>query len=293
MRHAVKVGDIVGEYLEYARQKQRPRSFRETERYLTNHLKPLHREVADQCPRAVIAGVLERVAHKSGHGAANCARATLSAFWMWGLKTGRINGEANPVAITIRHEKTPRDRVMSDGELKAVWTATEDNGDYDRIVRLCLLTGCRREEIGGLRWSEVSDEWITIGAERMKGKVAHEVAKLPAISALLPEQRGGPCVFGPGGVGFTRFSSRKENLDRRLAKAGHHLPKWGLHDVRRTVSTRLHDAGAQPFVVEALLAHKQQGVAAVYNKASFRVAKREALATWHVLLEGIVGGVVP
>jgi hypothetical protein len=47
-------------------------------------------------------------------------------------------------------------------------------------------------------------------------------------------------------------------------------------------------AGVAPHVVEALLAHKQPGVAAVYNRASFRQAKREALAAWHGLLEGIV-----
>jgi integrase len=50
------------------------------------------------------------------------------------------------------------------------------------------------------------------------------------------------------------------------------MPPWGLHDLRRTFSTRMHDAGIEPLVIEALLAHKQQGVAAVYNRASFREA---------------------
>lgn len=59
------------------------------------------------------------------------------------------------------------------------------------------------------------------------------------------------------------------------------MPPWGLHDLRRTFSTRLHDAGVEPLVIEALLAHKQQGVAAVYNRASFREAKRSALMRWH------------
>jgi integrase len=100
------------------------------------------------------------------------------------------------------------------------------------------------------------------------------------------------CVFGrrkgAGGVGFSGWSKCKERLDAKLAGAGHVLPQWGLHDLRRTMSTKLHDAGVAPHVVEALLAHKQPGVAAVYNRASFRQAKREALAAWHGLLEGIV-----
>ena len=65
------------------------------------------------------------------------------------------------------------------------------------------------------------------------------------------------------------------------------MPSCGLHDLRRTLSTRLHDAGVAPLVVEALLAHKQQGVAAVYNRASFRDAKRVALTRWHEILTGI------
>ena len=67
------------------------------------------------------------------------------------------------------------------------------------------------------------------------------------------------------------------------------MPAWTLHDLRRTFSTRLHDAGVEPLVIEALLAHKQQGVAAVYNRASLRDAKQVALEQWHEPLVGIVG----
>jgi integrase len=65
------------------------------------------------------------------------------------------------------------------------------------------------------------------------------------------------------------------------------MSDWGLHDLRRTFSTRLHDAGVEPLVIEALLAHKQQGVAAVYNRASFHDAKRAALMRWHTILTDI------
>ena len=76
--------------------------------------------------------------------------------------------------------------MLSDAELKAIWGATDDDGDYSRIVRLCLLTGCRREEMGCLRWDEIQDERIVLGPGRMKGNVAHEIALLPMISAALP-----------------------------------------------------------------------------------------------------------
>jgi integrase len=129
-----------------------------------------------------------------------------------------------------------------------------------------------------------------IGAKRMKGGIVHEVPLLPMIAAALP---GKPrpeeeCVFGRRGTGFSGWSKGKKALDAKMAKDGAHLPPWGLHDLRRTFSTRLHDAGIEPLVVEALLAHKQQGVAAVYNRASFRDAKRVALEKWHSLLSAIL-----
>jgi integrase len=77
-------------------------------------------------------------------------------------------------------------------------------------------------------------------------------------------------------------------LEAKLASAGQFLKRWTLHDLRRTFSTRLHEAGIEPLVVEALLAHKQHGVAAVYNRASFREAKRSALMRWHEILKQLM-----
>ena len=119
----------------------------------------------------------------------------------------------------------------------------------------------------------------------------HEVPLLPAIAAALPERIEGAVgsVFGRRGTGFSGWSKGKTLLDANLAKTGVTMLPWTLHDLRRTFSTQLHDAGIEPHVVEALLAHKQQGVAAVYNRASFRKAKQAALQRWHDILAGIVG----
>ena len=92
------------------------------------------------------------------------------------------------------------------------------------------------------------------------------------------------------GYRLSGWSQTKKALDAKLAKMGIEMAPWCLHDLRRTISTRLHDAGIEPIVVEALLAHKQQGVAAVYNRASFREAKRAALKRWHEILGSILEG---
>jgi len=285
-RSAETILDLINAYLAYAKERQKPRSYKETERHLRLHAAPLHHERGEAVQRRDIAGLLEKVAQRSGSIAANRLRAALSALWSWALRAGLIDSDSNPVAFTPRQPETARDRVLNDAELRAVWAATDDLSDYSRIVRLCLLTGCRRTEIGGLRWDEVQDDRIVIGPARMKGKVAHEIPLLPRISVALPTrpEDAGPCVFGRRGTGFFGFSDGKEKLDAKLAASGLHADRWGLHDLRRTFSTRLHDAGIEPIVIEALLAHKQQGVAAVYNRASFREAKSRALQRWHQLL---------
>ncbi len=289
-RTAGTVLELVEAYLGHAKGYQRPRSYKETERHLRIHAAPLHHDRAEAVHRRDITALLERVAKNSGPVAANRVRATLSALWSWALRTGLINSDNNPVAFTIRQPEKARERILSNAELKAIWGATDDDGDYSRIVRLCLLTGCRREEIGSLRWDEIQADKIVIVSDRMKGNLAHEIALLPRIAATLPKRPeiAEGYMFGRRGTGFSGWSKSKADLDARIVKSGVHMPPWGLHDLRRTFSTRLHDAGMEPLVIEALLAHKQQGVAAVYNRASFRVAKRSALKRWHKILAGII-----
>jgi integrase len=289
-RAAGTVLALIEAYLPQAKARQRSRSYKETERHLRVHAAPLHHDRAETVRRRDIAALLERVAGSSGPIAANRVRAALSALWSWGLRTGLIEADSNPVAFTVRQPEKARERVLTGSELKAVWNATQDNGDYSRIVRLCLLTGSRREEIGSLRWDEIQGGRIVFSPDRMKGKLAHEIALLPMISATLPKRPENVegCVFGKRGTGFSGFSGSKEKLDAKLMEAGMNMPPWGLHDLRRSFSTRLHDAGVEPLVIEALLAHKQQGVAAVYNRASFREAKRSALLVWHNIVTKVV-----
>jgi integrase len=246
----------------------------------------LHHERVEPVQRRDIAALLERVKKQSGPIAANRTRAALSALWAWGLRTGRIESDSNPVSFTFREPEKSRERTLNDVEIDVVWKATAGEDDYSRIVRLCLLTGCRREEIGGLRWDEIEADRLLIGAKRMKAGSVHEVPILPMIAEALPSKQDTTMeyVFGRRGTGFSGWSKSKKALDAKMVRAGVEMSRWGLHDLRRTFSTRLHDAGVEPIVIEALLAHKQQGVAAVYNRASFRDAKRVALERWHSIL---------
>jgi integrase len=257
----------------------------------------LHSHAADAVTRVEIARLLEKVSTDHGSIAANRCRAALSAMRTWALKRGHIKGDANPVAFTMKEREASRDRVLSDDELAAIWAATAADTECNSIVRLLLLTGCRREEVGGLRWTEIEPQTapgrIVISADRMKGHVEHEVPLLPTICQVLPEPANDAgCVFGrrksTASVGFSGWSKSKARLDELIAKqTGKPVEPWGLHDCRRTMSTRLNNAGVEPWVVEALLAHKVADVAGIYNRAAYRDAKISALNHWHKILIGI------
>jgi hypothetical protein len=89
------------------------------------------------------------------------------------------------------------------------------------------------------------------------------------------------------------WSNYKVLLDARIAAKGA-IPEWRLHDLRRTVSTRMHDElGIPPHIVEAVLNHvsgHRAGVAGVYNRAAYAKEKAVALARWAEHLGAIVGG---
>ena len=159
-----------------------------------------------------------------------------------------------------------------------------------------LLTACRREEIGGLRWSEIDLETrlLTLPASRVKNHRQHELAlPEPALAILRaqPRQDGREFVFGRRGVGFTGWSFLKMALDKRLAEAaGKSLAPWSLHDLRRTGATRMAEL-VPPHVVEEVLNHAsghKAGVAGIYNRASYSVEKKMALAMWAEKLMSIV-----
>ena len=97
--------------------------------------------------------------------------------------------EANPVAGTHKATKeAPRDRVLTDAELAEAWRHA-GRGDFGAIVRLLILTGQRREEVGGMLWPEVQAATWRIEAERAKNGRAHDVPLWTRLSPYSPAAR--------------------------------------------------------------------------------------------------------
>jgi integrase len=297
---AMTLGAVVDTYLSRKEPELRVKTLDGTVRYLRQHWKSLHGLPIHEITRRDVAIGLGEISTERGLVAAARARAALSALFAWAVREGIA--EANPVVGTNRPaEPKARDRVLSDAELAEIWAASRDD-DFGRIVRLLVLVGARREEIGGLTWNETDtgSSVLTLPGTRTKNGRPHTIPLAPLAQSIIeatPRREGYDHLFGKDG--FSGWSKAKAALDTRIATRKPMQP-WRLHDLRRTFSTRLHELGVQPHIVEAVLNHvsgHKAGVAGVYNRAAYEREVKAALALWadHVssVVEGTERKVVP
>jgi integrase len=280
---------VLRRYLARQQTRLRRRSYVEVERHLVKDAKVLHRLQLAKIDRRTIAGLLSDLgAHPS---VPDKVRASLSAFFAWAMKEGLV--DVNPVVGTNKARETiARDRVLTDPELVAIWRALPGN-DYGDIVRLLILSGQRREEIGSLRWSEVDLEraLITLPEDRTKNHRKHHIPLAPTALAILKARQNDGREFVFGRAGFKGWSKCKADLDQAVGDA---VAPWRLHDCRRTTSTGMHDQlDIPPHIVEAVLNHvsgHKAGVAGTYNRARYDQQKAAALARWEEHVLAIVEG---
>jgi integrase len=190
-----------------------------------------------------------------------------------------------------------RDRVLSDSEVAIVWNAAGELGwPFRDVIRLLLLTGARREEIGALSWAEVREDQIELAGPRTKNGEGHVIPLSPAAREIIdgmPRISGSPFVFTTTGTtSISGWSRAKQLLDREAARLnnGAPLPPWRLHDLRRTVATSLQRLGVALPVIEAVLGHisgSRAGVVGIYQRHTFDDEKRAALDAWATRLIAI------
>lgn len=279
-----RLGDVIPQFIDlYA--KPRNRDWQGTKRILTK-FSTLDTTPIDQIKRADVVRVLDGMVANGTPTRANRALAAIKKLMSWCVDRGMI--EVSPIAgLKAPAKEVARERVLSDGELAACWnTAVADGFPFAAFVQILILTGQRRGEVAGMRWSELDlakGTW-TIPAKRAKNANAHIVPLAPIAVDILksvPRFLGSDLVFTTTGKtaisGFGRLKRRLEDA------VGLNAEDWRLHDIRRTVATNMAMMRIQPHIIEAVLNHKTgivSGVAAVYNRHAYLEEKREALERW-------------
>lgn len=280
---AVAFASVAEEWLK--RDQSKNRSFGEVKRIIDREVMPAwdHRGV-DEIDRRDLLDLIDDIADRGAVIMARRVQTHLHRFFKWCVGRGII--EINPVAdLPKPGSETRRNRVLSDEELIAVWRGTETLGwPFGTTIRLLLLTGARREEIGQLRWSEINFDRaeINLKGERTKNAEPHNIPlSAPAKEMLARSPRIGSSdyVFTTNGrTPISGWSRAKAQLD--LCES---IAPWRIHDLRRTVATGMQRVGVGLQVVEAILGHvagSRAGVVGIYQRHSYDAEKRAALEAW-------------
>src|SRR5262249_43533861 len=205
---------VANQYLQYQENKLRPKSLKEAQRYLLKTFRRLHALPVHKIKRRDVAVILTDIARETPITAAR-GRAILSAMFTCAKSGGRASG-GNPVSGTNNPAEgiSARDRVLSNSELATVWNACGDD-ESGRIVKLLILTGARRDEVGGMSWAELNNGTWTIPAARTKNKREHTLA-LPelawSIIEKVPRREFNNRLFGVGARGYNNFDKAKKAL---------------------------------------------------------------------------------
>jgi integrase len=239
--------------------------------------------------------------------AARHALGAIRKLFNWAEDSDRFGLEESPAArirdqtIGVIGKDLKRTRVLNDTELRDVWRAAGAvRYPFGPLVQLLILTGQRLNDIGRAQREEidVAAGMLFVPPERYKTGVAHEVPLTPAaidIVKALPKFSGEYMFTTTGGrrpIGG--FSKMKAQLDRTVAEQRKKdgtkpMPPWVLHDLRRTLRTRLtSDLDVDAFTAERVLGHALPGLHGVYDQGRHRTQKRDALARWEALLLSIV-----
>ena len=245
--------------------------------------------------------VLELIDAVADRGALTMARrlhSHLHRLFRWAVGRGIL--EVNPMAdLPKPGAAVKRDRVLSDGELSAVWKAAEKTAwPFGPAIRLLILTAARREEIGALSWSEIRDNEIRIPGERSKTGEPRIIPLSPAAVELIGAlPHTGDHVFTTNGTtAIGGWSKARRLLGTTAAEIhGSPLAPWRLHDIRRSVATGLQRLGVGLQVIESVLGHvsgSRAGIVGVYQRHQFAAEKRQALEAWAREVARITSGKV-
>ena len=232
--------------------------------------------------RSGIQSWLTRYAKSSGPVGANRLLSILKQATRYGDAAGKILGD--PLAPLTKKQvggqEKPRQRVLSDSEIKALW---HSDSIHTPLLQFLLLTGQRIGEAQKALRTDISDgRWI-IPAENSKNGKEHWVPIAPATQVIIDSQPSDRDeIFG------YRSTTGVQAWLRRWLMKNKVEPRYTPHDLRRTMSTRMNSLGVEPYVVEKILNHSMSGVMAVYNHAEYARQRIAAAELWADHIQEVV-----
>ena len=266
----------------------RPKTRQEFERILRIEVIPaLGRLKPDEVKRGEVRALVDRLSDRAPI-MANRVFEVTRRLYTWAI--GKDLVERSPcVGLSKPGAEIQRDRVLSEDEIRAIWSACDaEPGIIADAFRLMLVTAQRRGEVLSMRWQDVNGAWWTIPAEVAKNGRSHRVPLSPQALAILERRResaNGPWVF-PSPTTDHAIENPQKAAERLRERS--RVADLRLHDFRRTAASLMTGMGISRLTVKKILNHAERDVTAIYDRHSYDPEKRAALEAWGRRLEQIV-----
>jgi integrase len=244
---------------------------------------------------ADFAAIIDKLRAKGRAGAADGFRTHTRAFLTWCVTEARVL-TVNPLAGHRKERSTRADRIakaergraLTDADLKAVWQAADPTTTFGRLIRLYILTGCRRGEGAGLTWQMVDqrNRVLDLPAMFVKQGRGHKVPITPQLANVLQgciRDARSDLVFPSPRTGeeMNGWSKAVSGLCKASGV------DFTLHDLRRTFRTGLSRLGVDVDTAELALGHARADLEATYNRDDALDRLRAAFDKWGRHVEGI------
>jgi integrase len=249
--------------------------------------------------RSEIVRLLDKIEDENGATMADRTLAVVRKIMNW--HASRSDDFRSPIVRGMARTKPKehaRERTLTDDELRTVWRVAEaSTGPFGRLVRFILLTAARRAEASALARGELDGADWTLPAARNKTKMDLVRPLSDAALAVLPEKvKGCDFLFSTDGrtpiSGYSKFRRLFDNAIlaelRKHDPQAKQLPRWTLHDLRRTARSLMSRAGVPSDHAERCLGHVMAGVRGTYDRHKYHDEKRQAFEKLAAQIERIL-----
>lgn len=179
-----------------------------------------------------------------------------------------------------------RDRALSSDEIRSyLLTLYQSNitRSHQLALHLILITLVRKCELVKAKWEHIENDMWTIPKENSKNGIPHAVYLSSHANTLfkkLKKLAGDSEWVLPSSHYKLDQPIAEATLNRSLSTINFEIPRFTIHDSRRTASTILHETGFSSDVIEKSLNHQIKGIRGVYNKAEYADQRKEMLQFW-------------
>jgi integrase len=295
-RDAETVKALVAEYIEKW-SKPRKRTWKEDLRILEKDVIPVFgKRKAKDIKRRDIVLLLDKIVERGAPIQANRALAVIRKMFNFAVTRSIL--DASPcAAIPSPSKEKRRERVLDDDEIKTFWLELDKAKMHNLIklsLKLMLVTAQRKQEVSNAKWNEfdLKNGWWTIPSERSKNGRPHRVPITSIAKKLLAkvkESTASSDYLFPSPR--TEKPITGQSIDHALRNNSDFfsIPPFTPHDLRRTASSKMTEAGTSSNDVSKVLNHSDNTtIGRHYDHYSYDKEKKVALTKWSRKLDFIV-----